>query len=369
MRPSPHAAVTTSLARAVAPAALALALPALAAAEVTRTVKAELTPEGRFAVENLAGTMTVGPGSGSSVVVVATVHAEDQALADAVSVEPVRGKGGVATLRVRYPLDKVSTIRYGRSKSGDGGGFFAHMFDGTSNTDYDGERVRVSSHDGKLLYADLEVQLPKGSLEGAFINHIGRVSAREVTGTLRFSSGSGDIDLQKLGGRIAAESGSGDVKASGISGELACETGSGSCGASDVTGEKVACSTGSGDIELDHVKAARVKVETGSGTIGAAALDAEELVAETGSGDIEVEARQGRLTRVSAETGSGDVRLKMGAGAAFEATAEQGSGDITSGYSDAQAIVHGREVVGYRRGTGGTKIAVETGSGDFTIEP
>lgn len=40
-----------------------------------------------------------------------------------------------------------------------------------------------------------------------------------------------------------------------------------------------------------------------------------------------------------------------------------------SRFSDAQPIVHGKQVVGYRRGDGKIRIDVETGSGDVVIEP
>jgi hypothetical protein len=53
----------------------------------------------------------------------------------------------------------------------------------------------------------------------------------------------------------------------------------------------------------------------------------------------------------------------------FEAHANTGSGDVRSHYTDAQAIVHGKEVVGWRRGDGRIRIDVDTGSGDFVVEP
>src|SRR5213596_2837220 len=57
-------------------------------------------------------TMRGVPGSGPSVVAVATIHAEDDDLAKAMKVEQVAGKLGVPTLRVIYPLDRGNTIRY-----------------------------------------------------------------------------------------------------------------------------------------------------------------------------------------------------------------------------------------------------------------
>ena len=121
------------------------------AAETTRTLRAELSPDalGHFVVENLAGTMRVVPGSGPSVVAVATIHAEDDDLAKAMKVEQVAGKLGVPTLRVIYPLDRGNTIRYpGR---GSDAGILGKLFgDFNSSMEYDGQRVKVSSNHGVL---------------------------------------------------------------------------------------------------------------------------------------------------------------------------------------------------------------------------
>src|SRR6266704_6274799 len=101
-------------ARFILPVLVLLAVVSVASAETTRTVRAELSAGalGHFAVENLAGTMRVVPADGRTVVAVATVHAETDALANSVKFEQVAGKLGVPTLRVRYPLDQESTLRY-----------------------------------------------------------------------------------------------------------------------------------------------------------------------------------------------------------------------------------------------------------------
>jgi DUF4097 and DUF4098 domain-containing protein YvlB len=90
--------------------------------------------------------------------------------------------------------------------------------------------------------------------------------------------------------------------------------------------------------------------------------------ADTG-GSVDLELGGGSLARVSADTGSGDVRLRLPADASFEVRADMGSGELESRFTDAQAIVNRREVVGYRRGDARIKIDVDTGSGDVTVEP
>jgi DUF4097 and DUF4098 domain-containing protein YvlB len=93
------------------------------------------------------------------------------------------------------------------------------------------------------------------------------------------------------------------------------------------------------------------------------------LDADTGSGDLTLESRSSRLAKVTADTGSGDVTLRLAPDASFEAWADQGSGDIRMGYRDAEAIVHHKQIIGYRRGDSRIRIDVNTGSGDLRIEP
>jgi len=346
---------------------LALALPAPdVSAETTRTIRLELPAgdAGHFAVENLAGTMRVAPGSGSVLVAIATIHAEDDELASAMKFERVLDKKGVPTLRVRYPLDRESSIRYPARGNRDGG-ILGGLFGGGSNarTEYDGEQVKVSDNRGVLLYADVEVQVPRQRLANAtFRNHVGPLESHDV-------DGNGDVTLARVTGEIKADTGSGDVKASDLEGSFTCDTGSGNCDVTGFKGEKVGCNVGSGDVTIRDVDAKLVDIDTGSGDVRIIDGDIEAFQADTGSGDVRLENRGARLTRVTADTGSGDVTLRLAPEASFEAMADQGSGDINMGFKDAQAIVRHKEVIGYRRGDARIKIDVDTGSGDLTIEP
>ncbi|MFQ5700545.1 MAG: DUF4097 domain-containing protein [Acidobacteriota bacterium] len=358
-----HAFLAASL-----PLTLALAQPALA--ESTKTLHLEMDPGSGFAVENLAGTMTIGPGNGSKVAATATVHAEDDSLMDSVRFEQVRGKNGRPTMRVVYPVGEHSTFRYTGGGS-DGGSFLGRLFGGNSSTSttYDGERVKVSSNRGVLLYADVEVRLPSGGVDGFFRNVMGKVLARDVEGTLSFDSGSGDIAIENVSGMISADTGSGEVKAERINGSFKGDTGSGDIHVVDFHGEAINCDTGSGDVRIESARARLIEADTGSGDIRVEDSETREFEADTGSGDVYLETEGSLLENVSADTGSGDVVLVLGPDASFEARGDIGSGDIISHYSDAEAIVHRREVIGYRRGDARTRIRVDTGSGDFVIKP
>ena len=330
---------------------------AAAAAEVTRTVEATLDSDiaAPFAVENLAGTMTITAADVERVEAVATVHAEDEALAAEVRLEKVTGARGVPTLLVRYPVDRIRTFRYP-----------GH---GTSEAEYDGHRVRVSRSRGELLFADVEVRVPRRSVQATFRNHVGKVRATGVAGRVALDTGSGDIEADGLDGEINADTGSGAVLAEGLKGSFACDTGSGECRVTDFSGEEVWCETGSGGIDIERVAARRVRADTGSGAIAIAAADVEEVRADTGSGRIQLAATGSRLRRVVAETGSGSVTLALPRDASFELLADQGSGDLECGFEDAQAIVRSREVVGYRRGAQKIRIDVDTGSGSVRVVP
>ncbi|MGH9867129.1 MAG: DUF4097 family beta strand repeat-containing protein [Candidatus Polarisedimenticolia bacterium] len=337
------------------------------AAEVTRTLRQEMTPTGAFGVENLAGTMRITQGSGSGVVVVATVHAQDDNVAGKIKLEQVRGTEGVPTLRLIYPIEEYGTFRY-PGKSDDS--FWSRMFGGSHNTrtTYAGEKVRVSSGDGVLLYADVEVQVPKGA-EGRFRNAVGPVAASSLEGKLKFDTGSGNMDLKAIRGEVDADTGSGDIEAASMEGMFRADTGSGNVTVSAFRGEMLDCETGSGNIRLESFASDKVKAGTGSGNIKVINGDLSDFDGSTGSGNIELEAASSRLETVQASTGSGNVTLRLGDDASFEAKTETGSGNIISRYDDADPIMDRKEIVGYRRGSLKSHIKVSTGSGNIVIAP
>jgi DUF4097 and DUF4098 domain-containing protein YvlB len=404
------------------------------AAEATRTLKAELPPEAEadFGVENLAGSMRVRPGAGPGVTATATVHAEDETLAGEVRLERVKGSRGEPVLRVVYPVGWNTTFRYPHAPAGEESrGGLGALFARAGRIEYGGRSVRVSSNAGRLLYADLEVELPARPVVGRFHNAVGPLRAEKVHGRLLFDSDSGDVYLTGLRGEVTADTGSGTVKISDLEGSVVCDTGSGDCVLSGVRGQRVSCDTGSGNVVLSSVRvrreilldtgsgdvkaseveatdaegliscdtgsgdcdlsdarggrivcdtgsgnvtlrrvaAASVEVDTGSGDVAVSGADATEIRADTGSGEVRIEAAGGRLTRVVADTGSGGVALRLGPDASFEVRADTGSGDIVSRYSDAVPILEDRQLVGYRRGDGRIRITVSTGSGDLVIEP
>lgn len=326
-------------------------------AETTRTVRATLSPDAaaRFAVENLAGTMTVTGGDGTAVEAVATIHAEDAELAATVSIDQVAGRDGRPTLRVRYPVDDHRTFRYPGS--------------GSSTVEYADRKVKVSSSSGVLLWAEVEVRVPRHVDDAAFYNMVGALHADSFAGTVRLDTASADITAKDVGGRVTADTGSGDVRAEMANGFFSCDTGSGDCVLKRFEGDEVSCDTGSGDIEARDVVARRLRADTGSGDVHVENADVEDVTADTGSGSVTVQLTGTRARRVSADTGSGDFTVQLPADAGFELDADLGSGDIVNGFADAQPVVHKRTVIGYRRGDGRVRISADLGSGSVTVSP
>ena len=327
--------------------AVSLAFAVPVSAEVTKTVKAELSgaDAGRVAIENLIGTMRVTGATGDTVRVVATVHAESEALADSLQFERTTGKKGVPLLRLRYPVEEQRRYRYP--------GLHGTTNFGLDRDDDDwswgfGRReITVSDRSGVLLYADVEIQVPARKVDGSFYNRVGPISASGLSGKLWFDTGGGDVRLDRVSGEIDVDTGSGDVKASEIEGSLRCDTGSGDCAVSAFKGDTLSLDTGSGDVTLRGVRARSIAADTGSGNVEAEDLEMDSLMADTGSGD---------------------VRLRLPASMGFELRADLGGGDIDNHIADATPILRRQELVGYRRGDGRVRIDLDTGSGDVVLD-
>jgi hypothetical protein len=349
-------------------AVLAVPPAALSASETVRTVRAELSAAdaGHFAVENLLGTMRIAPGTGPGVEVVATVHAETAELADAVRLERVDNGSASATLRVRYPYEKVSTFRY-REPSSTDGGFFG--WSSSESYDYDGHHVRVNRGKGTWLHADVEVRVPSGAIQASFSNLVGQVDADSLHGQLRFHVASADMRLRRLEGAISLEGSSGDIRARDIKGTWTSDFSSGDCDLAGFDGDTISLHTTSGDADLRQVKAKRAEFESTSGDLRLSDADLQELQAEASSGDVSFEATGTGLREVGIRTSSGDVSLRLPSSLSFDVEADQSSGDMDVRFTDGTEKSHRDRVIGYSRGTGGARIHVRTSSGDLTVSP
>ncbi|HEV2852888.1 MAG TPA: DUF4097 family beta strand repeat-containing protein [Thermoanaerobaculia bacterium] len=377
-----------------------IAVPALHAEPATRAFRQAFPAgQGEVRLANLAGRIEIVRGQGSELVVDATVHAEGasgaetQRLLQGMKWVKSHDKKGRAEWALSYPVEKYRSFAYPTRKEGDGSdlpaflGFLEHM--GQTVTTYRGERVRIYNarrSSVPTLFANLRIALPAGS-NVALRNAVGPVRGGDLEGTLVVDTGSGNVEIASHSGQLSIDTGSGNVVLGSAKGETSIDTGSGDVivkrfvgngkvdtGSGNVTVQKIsagriAIDTGSGDVTLQDGVAGRVVADTGSGGVKVIAVELEELAAETGSGDVVVQASLAKARRVRAETGSGDIRIKAGPDAQFDIASDQGSGELRVGYADAVLRKDGRKVVGAKRGDGHTRIEVETGSGDCTIDP
>jgi hypothetical protein len=350
--------------------ALAFALLAAASGlrgETVRTLKLELSgPDAsRFAVENLVGTLRVSSGTGSSVEIVATVYGENEEIAGAVRLERVSGEG--ATVRVRYPYDRVSTFRYRGSSDWDSGPFSG--WSSSDEVEYDGHHVRVSRGHGTRLHADLDVRVPASRVQARFVQKVGLVDAEHLQGELGFLVASADLRLRALEGSLKLEGSSGDIRARDVKGTWASDFSSGDCDLVGFEGDTLTIRTTSGDASLRSVKARRTDFESTSGDLRLVDADLQELSAEANSGDIDFESSGASLREARIRTSSGDVSLRLPSESSFDVEADQSSGDMDVRFDGGSVVNHRDRIVGYRHGTGGARIRVRTSSGDLTVSP
>jgi DUF4097 and DUF4098 domain-containing protein YvlB len=336
--------------------------------DVERTLRAEIPDAGRaaFAVENLAGRMTVVGGSGDTATIVATVHAADDALAASVRIERVAGDAGVPTFHVQYP-DSERSLRYPRHGDGNQGGdwTFLNFGDGVR---YQGHSYHVSRNQGRLLFVDVEVRLPARIASGRFRNLIGRLEASGVDGKLGFEVESADLRLQRLRGELSLRGTSGDIDAEDIGGSWDSVFTSGDCKLRGFQGERFSFQATSGDLDASGVQTSSARIRTTSGDVLLRDADLQELESRSTSGNVEVDQKSTRLANVRVEATSGDVVLRLPHDASFQADTRHGSGDVEVGFHDAVSTPR-EEPSTVRRGTGGTQIQVKTTSGNLTIAP
>jgi DUF4097 and DUF4098 domain-containing protein YvlB len=176
-----------------------------------------------------------------------------------------------------------------------------------------GDRVRVTTkknHDSHLnwfgssyAYIDLEVRVPADLLvdidAGSGDANVANVAA------LDFSSGSGDLQADHIAGAVAIKVGSGDATIEDIGSVNVERVGSGDIRASKVRGEIKVGHVGSGDMKFADVHGG-VQIESvGSGDVIVNRTGGDVVVGSVGSGDVSVDGIGGNFVVHAA--GSGDL--------------------------------------------------------------
>ena len=325
-----------------------------------------------LAVYNLAGALTVEPGTGPFSVEIT------RGGADATKIRVEQGEiDDRETLRVVYPADAIvyagiergssTTLRvredgtFGDNHYGDDDWHDRRDRHGRN----DGRRVRISGDgDGLRAHADLKVKMPAGA-RVALNLAVGKVSIANVNGELVVDGHSAPITATGTKGKLVLDVGSGPVHVTGAQGELHVDTGSGSVEVTGFNGTELSIDTGSGSVTGSELKAGEMQVDTGSGDISLTAVTAPVLTLETGSGSVTADLR-GTLRELGVETGSGDISVRAPASLAGEVEIETASGEIETDFA-LQITRHSRDHMVGQIGKGTGRIAIETGSGDVRL--
>jgi lia operon protein LiaG len=313
------------------------------------------------AIYNLAGSLTVEPGTGA--VSVNLVRGGP----DAAKLRVDQGEvNGTETLRVVYPSESIVYSGLDRGSSTtlrvrDDGTFR----DGDWHEGHRGRKVRVSGQGtGLRAHADLKVRMPVGQRLSVYLA-VGTVSVTNVNGELTVDAHSAPVTASRTKGALLIDVGSGPVHVTGAEGSLNVHTGSGPVEVSGFRGDELSIDTGSGGVTGSELQASEIQIETGSGDIRLTAVTSPVLTLETGSGSVGADLH-GPVRELAVETGSGDVSLRAPASLAAAVEIETASGGIETDFP-LQVTRHSRDHVVGQIGNGTGRVAIETGSGNVRL--
>lgn len=317
----------------------------------------------RVAIYDLAGQVTLEPGSGSAVMVQVTRGGRD---AGELTID--RGPiGGRETLRVIYPSDDIRYPTSGWRSNTE----LRVRDDGTFGDSHDeregrrsGRRVRISDRGDFEAYADLKIAVPQGQRIEVYLA-AGKLSATNVRGDLRLDAAGADVTATGTVGPLVVDVGSGNVTVRDIQGEVSLDTGSGDVDATNVRGDVLRIDTGSGSATVSQAQSRVLDVDTGSGDIEVSGATAQEVRLDTGSGSVRC-ALGSNPTNLDVDTGSGSVTLTLPPTYSATLEIETGSGGIEVDFP-VEARRFGSDHLTGRIGDGRGMLRVDTGSGSVRI--
>lgn len=344
--------------------ASAFAAQAATAAMATKTVEQTIPASGQVKIANLAGRVVLMPAGSGPVKVVAVVNGEGsspQETQDLMNaMRWVQEHDG--TWNLAYPVDRYDAFVF-PDRLGSMGSHTTAKFRGERVHVYGGARRGVP-----VLYADLTITVPKGA-RLKVVESVGGIRGSNLNGDLYLDTGSGSIKVDGAAGELVADTGSGDVELHQIAGNTKADTGSGDIVIDGIAADKLAVDTGSGDVTVSNATLRELWADTGSGGIAVDHARLETFRADTGSGDVTIAGDLESARSMDIDTGSGGVEIYGGPAFEFDLTTDVGSGEVDVRYADAELRRNRHEVIGARRGSGQTRILVDTGSGDVTVAP
>jgi lia operon protein LiaG len=338
---------------------LAMAIPTLASAQRVERFTLRGT---KTAVFNVAGKVTVEPGSGSAVTVEVTRNGAD---ARELRIEE-RTVDGRTALCVIYPDERIIYRDPSRRRG---------SWNTTTSVDGDcqsggrrwlgGRRVEVrSSGDGVEAWADIRIQVPAGQ-DIKVWNAVGTIEALDVNATMLLDAAAGTVATTRTRGLLNIDTGSGGATVSGHRGNVTVDVGSGSVRVDDVDGELVSIDSGSGSLTGENISADNLSFDTGSGGVDFARISARRVSANTGSGSVRLGITSGVET-LEVDTGSGSVTVGVPGSFGGRVDISTGSGGISTEFP-LQVRGRDRNELHGTIGNGRGRLLIETGSGGVRL--
>ncbi len=311
-------------------ACLVPALSRAAEGSFDRTLK--VTGPVQLDVNTGAGTITVRPGSSSSLEVHGIIKAHNSWGFDSGNAEEK-----VRRLESNPPIQQDGNyIRIGHIENRE-------------------LRNNVSISYELMVPPQTEIKCGTGS---------GNIEVEGIHGPAHASTGSGNISISNIGDEVNASTGSGRITLGSVKGPVRATDGSGTIQASHVAGD-FHLGTGSGDIRLSEVSTGDGRVSTGSGNVEVTGVHGALRVG-AGSGSITA---QGNPTGDWVlHTGSGSLTVRIDPNAAFNLDAHTDSGQIYTQRSVTMQGTLGRGTLRGKVGSGGPVVNLRTGSGSIRIE-
>ncbi|MBM7170482.1 DUF4097 family beta strand repeat protein [Streptomyces sp. G44] len=228
------------------------------------------------------------------------------------------------------------------------------------------ERTRVEFANGKLLVkghkelspfsrgssVDVEITLPAGSevraaTTMAHFSARGRLGDCEVktsagdiqveqAGTLRLTTGYGEVSVGRANGAAHVTTASGEVRLAAVKGAATVKSSNGAVELGEIEGE-LSVKAGNGSVAVERA-AADVTVRTVNGAVRVGELASGTAVLETAAGQVEFGVREGTAAWLDVRTRAGAVRNSLEETAppgepaearTLKVRARTGMGDIT----------------------------------------
>ncbi len=137
----------------------------------------------------------------------------------------------------------------------------------------------------------------------------GSVTISKVGDEVRAHTGSGRMELESINGSLDAHTGSGSIRASGVAGRIVADTGSGGVQVEQTASGDIRAHTGSGGVTVHAPQTGfELRAHTGSGSI---TVDRPMTVQGTiGKHDLMAKVGGGGSAIVDVSTGSGSIRIQ-----------------------------------------------------------